>query len=114
MKKKIASGAALAAALLLVYIVGLWYPLSRVKATEPENTTSKFDVSVLETWCGEPVGTIRMVGGWYYEPNTLEDETGNLWGFDGIEDEAFYLVWIDDMGTPEIEDDEILKIWKEF
>lgn len=113
MKKKIASGAAVAAVLLL-YTLILWYPLSKAVATEPENTASKFDVSVLETWCGEPVGTIRMVGGWYYEPNTLEDETGNLWGFDGIEDEAFYLVWIDDMGTPEIEDDEILKIWKEF
>lgn len=108
--KKIRVWAALAAALLCL-LAGC----GKVEEVQTvEENTSKFDVTILESWCGEPVGTIRMVGGWYYEPDTLEDETGNLWGFDGIEDEAFYLVWIDDMGTPEVEDDEILKIWQEF
>lgn len=72
-----------------------------------------FDTSALNTWCGEPNGTIRMIGAQALDENTLEDETGNLWGWDDVEEQSFYLLWIDDMGTPQIEDDEIVKIWEE-
>ncbi len=74
---------------------------------------TKFDVSTIETWCGRPVGTIRMIGAWAHDNNTFEDETGNLWKYDNVDKQAFYLLWIDDMNTPEIEDDEIIKIWQE-
>lgn len=116
MKKKVAGCAALVLVLALVYALGMWYPLSRVNTADKEtpNAESKFDVSALESWCGEPTGKIRMVGGWFYEENVLEDELGNLWGFDGAKEDAFYLLWIDDMGTADVKDDEILKVWSEF
>lgn len=77
---------------------------------------SKFDTSALEEWCGEPTGTIRMLGAWIDEDGNLEDETGNLWAWGGtIPNCGFCLVWIDDMNTPDIvQDDEIVKLWVEF
>lgn len=76
---------------------------------------SKFDMSALEAWCGSPVGKIRMMGAWV-NPNdstVLLTEDGNSWQFDHKMDSAFYLIWFDDMGTEDVLDDEILKIWKE-
>ncbi len=107
---------ALAGAFVLIMI--LWaagcFTTTAEAATEPE-PVSHFNTQVLETWCGEPTGTIRMVGGWAYCEDVLEDETGNLWGYDGLDEEAFYLVWIDDMGTPDyVQDDEIVKVWREI
>lgn len=91
-----------------VFLLGLTAP----KGETP--SVSQFDVTQLETWCGEPSGTIRMVGAWINENKQLEDETGNLWEVGTeLSEQAFYLLWIDDMGTKEIEDDEILKIWQE-
>lgn len=76
---------------------------------------SAFDTSALEGWCGEPVGHIRMVGAWYYEDGVLEDETGNLWGWDGpVDENGFFLLWIDDMGDDIVENDEIIKLWQEI
>lgn len=80
------------------------------------DAATKFDTTQLETWCkGENRGAIRMVGGWYCGDDTIEDENGNLWGWadDEIESGAFLLLWINDNGTPEVEDDEIVKIWVE-
>ncbi len=73
----------------------------------------KFDTTAINNWCGEPTGTIRMVGAWFYDENTFEDETGNFWSYDNVSKEAFYLLWIDDVGTPEVHDDEIIKVWQE-
>lgn len=97
------------AALTLVLV----YVISKPTTGIPPEQISKIDTQILETWCGESTGTIRMVGAWYYDKNTFKDETGNLWGWDNIDEQAFYLLWIDDMGTPGIEDDEILKVWQE-
>lgn len=81
----------------------------------PASDTSHFDTSILESWCGAPRGTIRMIGGVYYEQGIIEDEDGNLWGWGGpIDKDGFYLLWLDDMGTPAVEDDEILKVWQEI
>lgn len=106
-------GAAVAALfvwLFLIWCVSGCHAIGWAAESKPVN---HFDISVLETWCGEPSGTIRMVGAWFYDENTFEDETGNLWGWDGVEEQAFYLLWIDDLGTPQIEDDQIIKVFEE-
>lgn len=81
---------------------------------EPPHT-SRFDTTALDSWCGEPNGTIRMIGGWYYAPDTIETEDGNLWELntEDINEYELLLIWFDDMGTPEIEDDQIIKVWSE-
>lgn len=73
----------------------------------------KFDVSTLSNWCGKPTGTIHMVGA-TVQKGILIDELGNIWNnYDKLEENNFYLLWIDDMGTEETKDDEILKVWRE-
>ncbi len=88
------------------------------KTPEPEPVVvvveSTFDTSVLDGWCGGPQGKIRMVGAWVYEDGVLEDETGNLWGWDGeLDENGFYLLWIDDLGDDVVQNDEIVKLWQE-
>lgn len=79
-----------------------------------------FDTQALETWCkGEDMGQIRMVGAWVYSNNsngttTLEDEQGYLWDVEGQVDDSFLLLWLVDNHTPEVEDDEIIKVWSEW
>lgn len=82
-----------------------------------ETNTEVFDTSVLESWCGEPNGTIRMVGGWYCSDGYVEDETGNYWYIhqeDRLKEDGFLLLWIADNNTPDdVTDDEIVKVWVE-
>lgn len=82
---------------------------------EPLETSSKYDITALEAWCGEPQGACRMIGGWYHDANTIETEDGALWDVntDSINEYEFLLVWFDTMGTEETEDDQIIKIWSE-
>ena len=75
-----------------------------------------FDTSTLNNWSGDfSDGNIRIMGGYFYDENTIEDDTGNLWVVDtDISEENFYLLWIADNHTPEdVTDDVILKIWVE-
>lgn len=78
-------------------------------------SASKYDVSYLEAWCGEPVGTVRMIAGWYADKDTIETEDGNLWALntESINEWELLLIWFDDMGTPQVEDDQIIKVWSE-
>lgn len=108
MKSKIAAVVVVFGFLFFLLLIS---PKAENKQVDQINT---FDTSILETWCGKPMGTIRMVGAWYYEDGIFEDETGNLWGWDGeIEEQAFYLLWIDDLGDDIVQNDEILKVWQE-
>ena len=79
------------------------------------NSSTVFDTSVLETWCGGSIGSIRMVGAWRYDANTYEDETGAYWQTDSaVAANSFYLLWIDDDGTPnDLSDDILVKVWEE-
>lgn len=107
---------ALVAAVFVLFFL-LWGVSAAGRAINPDvhPVTTEFDTTVVEKWCNKPNGTIRLVGGWHYEPGTLEDEQGNLWGWSGeVEENAFLLLWIDDNGTPEVEDDEVLKVWQEI
>ena len=75
-----------------------------------------YDTSVLELWDGEAHnGTIRMVSAWQTNDSLVEDETGNLWEVDlPIEEDDFLLLWIADNQTPDdVEDDLIIKVWRE-
>ena len=57
-----------------------------------------------------------MIGGWYHAENTIETEDGHLWNLntEDINEYEFLLVWFDTMNTPEIEDDQIVKVWTEL
>lgn len=83
--------------------------------TSVPSSTSCFNTDYLDMWCGEPVGQIRMIGGWYNSPDTIETEDGNLWELntEDINEWELLLVWFDDMGTPDIQDDQIIKVWSE-
>lgn len=87
-----------------------------VEEVSDEIAVSPFDTSYPETWDGGcEDGTIRMLAGWKYTNGVVEDESGQLWKFDGeIADEDLLLIWIADLHTPnDITDDVVLKVWKE-
>ena len=89
--------------------------------TIPAPARSTYDTSALLDWCGaSEVNTVRMVGAVvgksadnYY---ILEDEHGELWCVEDvdIDDNDFLLLWIDDAGTPDdTNDDVVIKVWRE-
>lgn len=85
--------------------------------------TEVFNTSYLAGWdSGEPCGTIRMIGAWVFnhEPSNdtwvLQDESGELWVVRNreLDEDDFLLLWLADNGTPDnVEDDLIIKVWKE-
>jgi hypothetical protein len=90
--------------------------------SELEEKESSFDTTYLEDWCGDNIGTVRMVGAWVdaidEDSNiiTLCDETGNLWEVSDvpITEMDYLLLWIDDNGTTDnVHDDDIVKLWVE-
>ena len=79
-----------------------------------------FDVSALSGWCGAgEYGTVRMVGAIITGEATgcweLMDDYGEIWYIEKLDlnTDDFLLIWIDDMGTDDIQDDEIIKVWRE-
>lgn len=83
----------------------------------PDNSIAgvPWDLTALDMWCGRPEGSIRVIGGVKVEPNTIMTDDGHTWEFENVEIEydQLYLVWFDDMGTNEVTDDQIIKLWKE-
>lgn len=77
-----------------------------------------WDLTALDNWCGGPNGKLRVIGAFKVEDGVLETEDGHQWKFDLVsnpfEFEALYLMWIDDMGTEDMADDQPIKIWKEI
>lgn len=81
---------------------------------------SRYDTTALETWASNgQVGTVRMVGAWPIAEDegtwVLEDEEGYLWR---VHDEAItkhdsLLLWIDDSDTERVNDDVIVRMWRE-
>lgn len=79
-----------------------------------------FDVSALSGWCGAgECGTVRMVGAVITGEAAgcweLMDDHGEIWYIEKLNllPDDFLLIWIDDMGTDDIQDDEIIKVWRE-
>ena len=79
-----------------------------------------FDVSALSGWCGAgEYGTVRMVGAVITGEAAgcweLMDDHGEIWYVEKLDlnVDDFLLIWIDDMGTDDIQDDEIIKVWRE-
>lgn len=79
-----------------------------------------FDVSDLSGWCGAgEYGTVRMVGAVIVGESAgcweLIDDHGEIWYIEKLDllPDDFLLIWIDDMNTDDIMDDEIIKVWKE-
>lgn len=105
MKSKIAA---------VITVFGFVFLLCLIAPKEETPSVSQFDVTQLETWCGEPSGTIRMVGAEFDGVDTFTDETGEMWGWEGdLDRNGFYLLWIDDNGTSDLTDDFIVKVWQE-
>ena len=81
---------------------------------------SRYDTTALETWASNgQVGTVRMVGAWPIAEDegtwVLEDEEGYLWR---VHDEAItkhdsLLLWIDDSDSERVNDDVIVRMWRE-
>ena len=100
---------------------GLWYLLNRPEVDAMPTVPTQFDTKALDAWdSGEDVGTIRMVGAWVaeHEDNLwlLEDEQGEQWYveyFDDVKTEDFFLLWIADNNTAQVDDDVIIKTWRE-
>lgn len=79
-----------------------------------------FDVSALSGWCGAgECGTVRMVGAVIIGEAAgcweLMDDHGEIWYIEKLDllPDDFLLIWIDDMNTDDIQDDEIIKVWRE-
>ena len=87
--------------------------------TTPEVAPSEcehlFDGSIIESqWCAGDEGHVRMMGGWMYQEGQVQGETEEVWQTDLPLDVAdFYLLWVHDAGTPTVEDDELIKLWRE-
>lgn len=95
---------------------------TEVETSSPEEVEEQvFDTSPLLLWGGDPQqGVLRMIGGMYYgvddEGYTLVvDEAGHVWSiYQDIDTEDFLLLWIADNNTPNyVEDDEVVKVWRE-
>jgi hypothetical protein len=85
---------------LLTWVCGSWWEVAINNTTpnheysqvnffnlfqqeEKENAdTMVYDTSALANWCGEPTGTVRMIGAWFTDDGYIEDEAGNLWVYD--------------------------------
>ena len=86
-----------------------------------EEAPQSYDLSVIENWCGSGTerGSIRFVGAEVYarkgDTLTLIDEQDNLWDVEAlnIDDNDFLLLWINDNDTDTVEDDTIIKVWRE-
>lgn len=109
-------------ALGIILCASLFAPLhGNTTADACEEAPQSFDLSVIENWCGSGTerGSIRFVGAEVYarEGNTLTliDEQGNLWDVEAlnIDDNDFLLLWINDNDTDDVEDDTIIKVWRE-
>lgn len=79
-----------------------------------------FDISNLSGWCGAgEYGTVRMVGAVIVRESAgcwkLMDDYGEIWYIEKLDlsPDDFLLIWIDDMNTDDIQDDEIIKVWRE-
>lgn len=87
----------------------------RTSAVYKYDTT--FDTTAINSW---DKGNVRMVGAWVIESDddahTLNDETGNAWIVEDITlyENDWLLLWIADNNTPNnVEDDIIVKVWRE-
>jgi hypothetical protein len=78
--------------------------------------TQVFDTTYLELWCGEPTGRIYMIGARISNDGRVKDEAGNFWELDTeIERDSFLLLWVDNNGTiNDIQDDILIKAWVEL
>lgn len=74
-----------------------------------------FDSSIIEAqWYQETDSTVRVMGGWMYKDGVVQGETEEEWTTElPLSQEDFYLLWIDDAGTPTVEDDTLIKLWRE-
>lgn len=78
---------------------------------------TRVDTQVIEVdWgLGYEGDTVRMVCGWMYEEDSIEDQMGNVWEVEGdLSENDFFLLWISDNKTPDdVTDDIIIQMWRE-
>ena len=105
---------AVCVAILFALTAGLWF--TAVNNSKVQETCGDPSYSSLEHVLTPDQPTVRMIYGKYHSPDTIETTDGNLWALntDDINEYESLLVWFDDMGTSEIEDDQIYKVWREI
>ena len=79
---------------------------------------SHVDTQVIEVdWAlGYEGDTVRMVCGWMFDTDTIEDQEGNVWEVENMDlsENDFLLLWISDSKTvDDVSDDVIIKVWRE-
>lgn len=122
MKKETFARAILAlcmfALLLAVIFAEHWYSKSKKEKEERAAgwsvNATQYDTTPLPTWDEAPESSVRMIYGWYNKDGEIITADGNLWGMntEEINPEETLLIWFDTKNTPEVQDDEIVKIWK--
>lgn len=115
MKKTINIVVAILCILFAAWVGISWYDISADNGKpNPEHYSwNFFSVAFpVQTAANPPVGENRIVTGRGYSHYAIEDEAGNIWGWTNVEPNAFYVLQINDMGTPQIEDDIIVYVWE--
>ena len=79
---------------------------------------TRVDTQVIEVdWAlGYEGDTVRMVCGWMFDADTIEDQEGNVWEVEDMDlsENDFLLLWISDSKTvDDVSDDVIIKVWRE-
>jgi hypothetical protein len=101
-------------AAVTVWVAISWFDVTSQNA-KPHPTYLPYNF--FQTWCGEPEGNIRAVSASLTSDGELKDETGELWSYtfeNTPDDNSFLLLWIDDNGTEDnVQDDIIIKVWEE-
>jgi len=111
-----------AVAMVVAVVVGAITLNKNLKAVlEPIKASQHFNTSSLEEWGGNfSEGNITMVGAEVYAYNEADnktvflDQNGEMWTVEGeCDSNEFYLLWIADNLTPEVNDDVVIKVWSE-
>lgn len=119
--------------MVLVVVVGVYAAMIRGDLKEVKNEIASFNVTISEAKdereeagkCGNPVNAYtRVVCGEVVSVNEgdnivqLLDEDGETWIVEigyapEFDPNGYYCIFFDTMGTDDIYDDEVVKLWKE-
>lgn len=119
--------------MVLIVVVGVYATMIRGDLKEVKNEIASFNVTISEAKeerketgkCGNPVNAYtRVVCGEVVSVNEgdnivqLLDEDGETWTVEigyapEFDPNGYYCIFFDTMGTDDIYDDEVVKLWKE-
>lgn len=124
MKKKYFWNAPLLTTFAIIGLI-VGFVVSAIVMTAHTITTAPEKTFVIEEYCDDIIdssaidlrgrdiaGTVRMICAERLTDNILVDRSGEAWEVDyPLSANDLYLLWIDDMGNDDIEDDVIINLW---